>query len=119
MEARIIWRRCDFEEVLGHRETVVDSFTVIMAAFAASHEQIKCAIEREEEVIIPFGDEDIQEGVEKCLKSLVGKIMADRKFSSGTLEAALYSVYTQFLFSMRDKEDRILKVQVSLDLTNP
>nr|XP_025608058.1 uncharacterized protein LOC112701527 [Arachis hypogaea] len=49
----------------------------------------------EEDQIIQFGEEDIKEGLEKCTRSLVGRLMADRKFSAGTLEAALLAIWRQ------------------------
>ncbi|XP_025607851.1 uncharacterized protein At4g02000-like [Arachis hypogaea] len=49
----------------------------------------------EEETVVRFDNEDIQEGVEKCSKSLVDRLLADRGFSSGTLEAALTAIWRQ------------------------
>ncbi|XP_057734226.1 uncharacterized protein LOC130949561 [Arachis stenosperma] len=49
----------------------------------------------EEEMVVRFDNEDIQEGVEKCLKSLVGRLLADREFSFETLEAALTAIWRQ------------------------
>ena len=45
-----------------------------------------------EEDILFFEIEDIREGVEECSKSLIGRILADRPFSSGTMEAALGAI---------------------------
>ncbi|RYR16647.1 hypothetical protein Ahy_B04g073681 [Arachis hypogaea] len=66
-----------------------------MAASTASQRHDMRAIEEEENEVLRFEDEDIQESIEKCKRSLIGKLLADRKFSSGTLEAALYAIWRQ------------------------
>nr|XP_025692947.1 uncharacterized protein LOC112795221 [Arachis hypogaea] len=49
----------------------------------------------EENKVISYANEDIQEGIEKCSKSLIGRLLADRQFSRGTLEAAIYAIWSQ------------------------
>ncbi|XP_072066652.1 uncharacterized protein At4g02000-like [Arachis hypogaea] len=49
----------------------------------------------EEEVVVGFEDKDIAEGLQKCSQSLVGRILADRAFSVGTMESALFSIWGQ------------------------
>ncbi|KAL4316209.1 hypothetical protein AHAS_Ahas15G0262200 [Arachis hypogaea] len=49
----------------------------------------------EEDQIIEFGEEDIKKGLEKCTRTLVGRLMADHKFSAGTLEVALLAIWRQ------------------------
>ena len=51
-------------------------------------------LENEEDILF-FEEEDIREGVEECSKSLIGRLMADRSFSTGTLEAALGAIWGQ------------------------
>ncbi|MED6119570.1 hypothetical protein PIB30_013004 [Stylosanthes scabra] len=46
-----------------------------------------------EDRVIPFNDEDVREGLEKCSKSLIGRLLSDRSFSAGALEAALLSIW--------------------------
>ncbi|MED6221880.1 hypothetical protein PIB30_059055 [Stylosanthes scabra] len=38
---------------------------------------------------------DIQGGVERCSKSLIGRLLADRSFTAGTIKSALYSIWRQ------------------------
>ncbi|RYQ87864.1 hypothetical protein Ahy_B09g095407 [Arachis hypogaea] len=65
-------------------------------AASAAFQGLEGALEvLEEDQIIQFGEEDIKEGLEKCTRSLVGRLMADRKFSAGTLEAALLAIWRQ------------------------
>ncbi|MED6108078.1 hypothetical protein PIB30_020174 [Stylosanthes scabra] len=115
----------------------------------------------EDEEVIKFHD-DIWEGLEKCSKSLIGRLLVDCQFNAETLEAALYSIWRQLegfkvmnhgsfrvslfgfsygrlwsiaklkaweggvvleevldidIFIVQSKEERILKVQVQLDIT--
>ncbi|MED6186395.1 hypothetical protein PIB30_066242 [Stylosanthes scabra] len=128
----------------------------------------------EDEGIIVFGEEDVEESIQICAKSLIGRILADRAFSVGTVEGAMRGIWSQpdgfncsrwnkksagdnndltlvpiwiqlweipehyktkelvrkirdtmgkvldvDFFSMRGNKNRILKVQVLLDATNP
>ncbi|MED6123199.1 hypothetical protein PIB30_046877 [Stylosanthes scabra] len=52
----------------------------------ANHEDV-------EEYVVKFDDEDIRESVNKCSKSLIGKLLSDRNFSVGTLESALHAIW--------------------------
>ncbi|MED6192730.1 hypothetical protein PIB30_012900 [Stylosanthes scabra] len=49
--------------------------------------------EEEEEPIIVLDRSDITVGVERCTRSLIGRLLADRSFSAGTIEAALGSIW--------------------------
>ncbi|MED6109684.1 hypothetical protein PIB30_035952 [Stylosanthes scabra] len=49
--------------------------------------------EEEEEPIIMLDRYDITVGVERCTRSLIGRLLADRSFSAGTIEAALGSIW--------------------------
>ncbi|MED6127518.1 hypothetical protein PIB30_088761 [Stylosanthes scabra] len=49
----------------------------------------------EEEEVIRFHDEDVHKGIKKYTKSLIGRLLVDKHFSTGTLEAALYSIWRQ------------------------
>ncbi|XP_025628853.1 uncharacterized protein At4g02000-like [Arachis hypogaea] len=48
-----------------------------------------------EEVVVGFEDKDIVEGLQKCSRSLVGRMLADQAFSVGTMESALFSIWGQ------------------------
>ncbi|MED6207041.1 hypothetical protein PIB30_032157 [Stylosanthes scabra] len=61
---------------------------------SAAHKSRSDGAEENEE-IIQFSNEDIKEGLDKCKRSLVGRLLADRKFSASTLESALYSIWRQ------------------------
>ncbi|KAL4338333.1 hypothetical protein AHAS_Ahas12G0199700 [Arachis hypogaea] len=49
----------------------------------------------DEEEIIGFEDTDIQAGIDKCSRSLMGRIMVVRLFSAETIKSALYAFWRQ------------------------
>ncbi|RYR07867.1 hypothetical protein Ahy_B05g075354 [Arachis hypogaea] len=49
----------------------------------------------EEEEIVVFDDGDLQSELDKCTKSLMGRLMADCPFSSETMEAAMFAIWGQ------------------------
>ncbi|XP_025637647.1 uncharacterized protein At4g02000-like [Arachis hypogaea] len=49
---------------------------------------------REEvEEIVNLEVEDVREGIETCAKNLIGRLMADKEFSSGTMEGAFTVIW--------------------------
>ena len=49
--------------------------------------------DEEDDDILFFEEDDIREGIEVCSKSLLGRLLADRAFSIGTMEAALGAIW--------------------------
>ncbi|QHO54356.1 DUF4283 domain protein [Arachis hypogaea] len=49
----------------------------------------------DEEEIIGFEDTYIQVGIDECSQSLMGRTMAVRLFSAGTIKSALYAFWRQ------------------------
>ncbi|XLU57966.1 hypothetical protein S245_052614 [Arachis hypogaea] len=48
-----------------------------------------------EENVINFEEKDIQGRRKRCERSLIGRLLADRQFLSGTIEAAMNSIWRQ------------------------
>ncbi|XP_057720054.1 uncharacterized protein LOC130934508 [Arachis stenosperma] len=48
----------------------------------------------EDENIIVFGKEEIEESLQICAKSLIGRILADRSFGVGTVEGAMRAIWS-------------------------
>ncbi|XP_025635850.1 uncharacterized protein [Arachis hypogaea] len=48
----------------------------------------------EDEDIIVFGKEEIEESLQICAKSLIGRILADRSFGVGTVEGAMRTIWS-------------------------
>ncbi|MED6222667.1 hypothetical protein PIB30_066482 [Stylosanthes scabra] len=53
----------------------------------------------EEDKVVTFEVEDIRSGLDKCGKNLLGRILADRLFSSGTMESALFTIWVNLQVS--------------------
>ncbi|KAI4300719.1 hypothetical protein L6164_034062 [Bauhinia variegata] len=51
------------------------------------------AFEGEEDDVVNFEEEDLKEGVEECLKSLLGKVTANREINPRTLENVMKVVW--------------------------
>ncbi|MED6209251.1 hypothetical protein PIB30_052943 [Stylosanthes scabra] len=66
-----------------------------MAASAAQSVRIDNSSSVDEEAIIVLETSDIRGGLERRSKSLMGRLMADRSFSVGTIEVALHSIWRQ------------------------
>ncbi|MED6121547.1 hypothetical protein PIB30_031308, partial [Stylosanthes scabra] len=49
----------------------------------------------DDKLVIVLDPSDIQGGLQRCSKSLIGRLMADRSFSVGTIESALHSIWSQ------------------------
>ncbi|XP_016195665.1 uncharacterized protein LOC107636687 [Arachis ipaensis] len=64
-----------------------------MVANAAPNGERQRKFLEEEEIIITVGGEDIQDGISRCEKSLIGRLLADRLFSGGTVEVALQAIW--------------------------
>ncbi|XP_057745439.1 uncharacterized protein LOC130963326 [Arachis stenosperma] len=47
------------------------------------------------EEIVCLSEDDIKSGLEDCSRSLVGRLMADRSFSMGMIEAAFFAIWNQ------------------------
>ncbi|MED6121187.1 hypothetical protein PIB30_027796 [Stylosanthes scabra] len=97
----------------------------------------------DEEAVIVLVLSDITEGIEHCSKSLLGRILADRSFSAGTIETSLTSIWCHTkehfktkelgcksgssfgevleadVFLVRGKENSIVKARVNLNVTKP
>ena len=64
-----------------------------------------------EEDILFFDEVDIREGVEECSKSLIGRMLADRSFSSGTMEVALGAIWGHLEgFRVLDHGDNVFQM---------
>ncbi|MED6200760.1 hypothetical protein PIB30_088385 [Stylosanthes scabra] len=61
--------------------------------------------------VIYFGEEIVAESLQSCSRSLIGTILANQKFSVGTLEAALGAIWShrQDLRSMDGKVSDVLE----------
>ncbi|XP_072080941.1 uncharacterized protein [Arachis hypogaea] len=51
--------------------------------------------ESDDDDLIVLANEDISKGIHACHKSLSGRIFADRPFSIGTIENALYAIWNK------------------------
>ncbi|MED6148803.1 hypothetical protein PIB30_056326 [Stylosanthes scabra] len=49
----------------------------------------------EEDEIVILEEEDIRSGVDDCSRSLLGRLMADRNFNVGAVEAAFNAIWNQ------------------------
>ncbi|MED6180667.1 hypothetical protein PIB30_012265 [Stylosanthes scabra] len=49
----------------------------------------------DEEPVIVLHASDIQFGIERCSKSLIGRLLFDRSFSGATIETAMHSIWRQ------------------------
>ncbi|MED6216321.1 hypothetical protein PIB30_006606 [Stylosanthes scabra] len=67
-----------------------------MASPDANHNiQPSSVSSADEEAVIVLDHDDICDGIDRCSKSLFGRIFADRSFSGGTIETALSSIWRQ------------------------
>ncbi|MED6214045.1 hypothetical protein PIB30_099172 [Stylosanthes scabra] len=66
-----------------------------MAAPAANSLDLNNSPSVDEEAVIALDQSDIRGVVDRCSKSLIGRLSADRPFSVGTIEAALQSIWRQ------------------------
>ncbi|XP_025673672.1 uncharacterized protein [Arachis hypogaea] len=62
------------------------------ATFSDSGQRTK---QDDEDSIIVIEKKDIQVGVERCSRSLVGRLWADKQFSVGTIEPAMQAIWRQ------------------------
>ncbi|MED6191749.1 hypothetical protein PIB30_003552 [Stylosanthes scabra] len=66
-----------------------------MASSAANPLDLNHSPSVDEEPVIVLDQSVIHGGIDRCSKSLIGRLLADRSFSVGTIEAALQSIWRQ------------------------
>ncbi|MED6119362.1 hypothetical protein PIB30_011165 [Stylosanthes scabra] len=65
----------------------------------------------EDEEVILIAEEDVAEGLQTCHKSLMGRIFADRSFSTGTMEGAMYAIWGKPKgFRVEDVESKEMQI---------
>ncbi|MED6157238.1 hypothetical protein PIB30_021583 [Stylosanthes scabra] len=74
---------------------IIFFITLTMVTFAALSKRIPDSHYVEEDSDIVLDRTDIQDGIERCSKSLIRRLLADRSFFAGTIETALNAIWRQ------------------------
>ncbi|MED6208921.1 hypothetical protein PIB30_049693 [Stylosanthes scabra] len=77
-----------------------------MAAESANAGKLIPATTTDDDAVIVLDVSDISVGLERCSKSLIGRLLADRPFSNGTVESALSTIWRQPQEFKRWEEDK-------------
>ncbi|MED6165438.1 hypothetical protein PIB30_099523 [Stylosanthes scabra] len=99
-----------------------------MAASTALSSGLQKSHTADEDTVIILETSDISSDRDRCSKSLIGRLLADRSFSTEhyktkelgcKLGSSFGKVLESDIFQVRGKENRIVKAKVLLDITSP